>query len=120
MKSMGSKMKMKDKIKLIDSFSSIFSIKLGKIVQSKTDKKCYYVAKPISSIFGAYYYGGINSFLLLIIFLLLPNILNSLLVTIIIATVIYLIFELFLFLIVPLKEIECWKKHAPSNLPKPY
>ena len=113
-------MKLKEKIKHIDSFSSIFSIKLGKITKSKTDKKCYYVPKPISSIFFVYYYGGISPSLLVAIFLMLPNILDSLLLTMIIATVLYLMLEVFLFVVAPLKEIECWKKNAPSNLPKLY
>ena len=46
MKSMGNKMKMKDKIKLIDSFSSIFSIKLGKIIKNKDDKSAIMLQSP--------------------------------------------------------------------------
>ncbi|CAA6816976.1 MAG: Unknown protein [uncultured Sulfurovum sp.] len=103
-------MKFKTKLKFIDSFVDIFSIKLGKIVLNKEDKKCYSVPKAVSIFFSIFHYGGIGALLLLFIFLMLPNVFDSIIITGFISVGIYLLLEFFIFMLIPFKEIKCWEK----------
>lgn len=103
-------MNIKTKIKFIDSFVSIFSLKLGKIIKNKEDGKCYRVPRIVSTIFSIYHYGGIGALLAFFIFLLLPNIFNSIVITILVALILYIIMEIFLILLLPFKEVPCWEK----------
>ncbi len=98
------------KLKFIKSITDIFSIKLGKIVVDDVTKECYRVPKIVSSFFSIFHYGGIGALLAVFIFLLLPNIFNSISITIIVALIIYLLFEVLMLLLLPLKKINCWEK----------
>ena len=103
-------MKFRTKLRLIDTFVDIFSIKLGKIILNKEDKKCYRVPKVISVFFSIFHYGGIGALLLFFIFLMLPNIFNSIILTALVATGIYLLLEILIFILLPFKEVNCWEK----------
>ncbi|MCH9814193.1 MAG: hypothetical protein K0U47_09670 [Epsilonproteobacteria bacterium] len=103
------------KLKFIDSLASIFSIKLGDIVKNKENGKCYCVPKVVSIFFSIFHYGGIGAFLAIVIFLLLPNIFDSILFTIFVTITLYILIEVVLLLLIPFKEIECWKKDLNLN-----
>jgi len=98
------------KLKYINSIADIFSIKLGKIVIDDKTKECYRVPKIVSTFFSIFHYGGMGALLAVFIFLLLPNIFNSIVVTIIVAIAIYLLLEILILLFLPLKKINCWEK----------
>ena len=100
-------MKIITKLRFIDSFSSIFSIKLGGIVKNTEDGKCYQVPKIASTFFSIFHYGGIGALLTLVIFLSLPNIFNCILFTMFISMIIYIFIEFIIILILPYTEIKC-------------
>lgn len=103
-------MKFKTKLKFINSFVDIFSIKLGKIIRNKEDNKCYCVAKFVSVFFSIFHYGGLGALLLLFIFLLLPNIFSSVVLTAFVSMGIYLLLEIIMLLLLPFDEVNCWEK----------
>ena len=99
------------KIKLINNIFSIFDLKLGKIVQNRENKKCYRVPELFSKIYSFYFYGGVGAFVYFIIFLLLPNIFDSIVVTLFCALIIYISIEFLFVLLLPFREVKCWEKN---------
>ena len=95
------------KLQYIKDFTDIFTIKLGKSIKDTHTKECYRVPKIISSFFHIYYYGGAIALVIIFIFLLLPNIFDSILITFIITLLIYMLFEVLVLLVLPLKKIKC-------------
>jgi len=99
------------KLEYIRKIEDIFSIKLGKIIVDDEREKCYKVHRITSSFFHFFYYGGVSVFVIIFLFLLLPNILGSIVLTFFISIVLYFIIELFILLILPLQEVDCWKRN---------
>ena len=98
-----------DKLRLIRDFDSIFTIKVGKFVHHKN--KCYKVPKVLTTIFKIYYYGGIAPMLLLFIFLGSPHIFDNLILQFFQSILIYILLEIVLFTILPLRAIPCWEEN---------
>lgn len=93
--------------KLINTFSNIFTIKVGKIV--KFEKKYYQLNTIISNIFKFYYNSGICAFSFIFLFLLQPHYFDNLLFRIAESILIYIFIESLITLILPIKEVSQYK-----------
>ncbi len=101
-----------DKIKLMQNFDSIFTIKTGKFIHLKN--KCYKVPK-LFTVFFKIYYNIIAPMLILFIFLLSPHIFNNLLFQFLQSIVIFLLLEIVLFILLPLKIVPCWEENIQNK-----
>jgi hypothetical protein len=102
-------MKCKKRLKLINSFSDIFSLKMGNIFKCKADSKCYRTPKWFSFFFHIWY-GDLGLYFILFLLLFLSEIFTAIWITALVSIVLFLLLELLIILIMPLNEIECWKK----------
>jgi len=102
-------MNFKEKLKLMYNFEDIFFIKTGKYIHHKN--KCYKVAKLFTIFFKFYYYSGIAAMILLFIFLLSPHIFDNLLLQFFQSLLIFILLEVILFLLLPLRIVPCWEEN---------
>jgi len=89
-------------------FKMIFLIKLGKKITINNDKKCYQVHKLISFIFHLYY-SGIFLFVFFLIFHHIDILIKDNNIAILLSFILYMILEIIVTLILPLKQVNCNK-----------
>jgi len=109
-------MKFNDKINMFYSnLDLIFKVKIGKVVRKGND--CYQVSKWIRWFFKLYYYGGIFSYVIFIIWVFIVEyISNNIYIISLLTMIIYLVLEFLLSLSIPIYKIKCWKTSNPSKI----
>jgi fatty acid desaturase len=101
-------MTIQEKLNLLrQDWAYLISLKAGKVVEK--NNKCYQVSKWIAWIFHFYYYSGFP-FILIFFLIYISSVLSDILyMRIIYAILILLIFEFFLFVLIPINKTKCWK-----------
>ncbi len=93
----------------IKPFKMIFLIKMGKIVNLEDCNKCFRVNKLISFFFYLYYSG-----LFLLVYFLMFHYIDVMVgnntISLILSFLLYLVLEIGVVLIIPLKKIDCPEK----------
>ena len=107
-------MNCKKRLKLISSFSDIFSLKMGNIFKCKADNKCYRTSKWFSFFFHIWY-GDLGLYFILFLLLFISKVFTILWITFLVSIVLFILLELLIILIMPLHEIECWKQNMEKE-----
>jgi len=101
-------MGLKDKFNLFkQDWAHVFSIKSGKAIEK--GNKCYQVSKWIAWIFHFYYYSGLPFFLILFLIYSSSIFSDIFYMRVFYSILSILIFEFFLFILIPLKYVKCWE-----------
>jgi len=104
-------MNYKDKINLIkQDWAYIFSVKSGKVVEK--GNTCYQVPKLIAVFFEIYYGGALIAPIFLLWIIVDKYILNDFYISIGITILSYFILEFIVYMIIPIKKIQCWKTYS--------
>jgi len=95
-----------NKFSLMQDIDTIFNLKIGSIIKNK-ENNCYQTLKFISLFFKFYYYSGTVLFILIFMFLLMPHFFNNLWFQIFETLGIYIVLEILIFFIIPIKKVKC-------------
>ncbi len=88
-----------------------------KIFRDPVSKKCYRPKKIFRFLFSII--SGLEISIILLLFFIVPNFFGSLLVALIIAIILWILFELFIALILRVEEVPCWEKRLQEMKSSP-
>ena len=112
----------KSKYKLLKSFSSVFSIKAGKVFKTK-DGKCYRVNGWFAVLYKIYSFLLFSELAIVWVFLLyifVEQIISLWWLNLIVCVFIYLLTEVVVVALIPLKKVPCWEKSLGELSAKKY
>jgi len=105
----------KNRLKLIGNFSDIFSLKGGDIFKCKIDNNCYHTPKWFIWSITIWYQFAFFLFIWLAFVFNAYTPLEGWFTPLLASVSTFIVLEFLIFLIMPLKKIECWKVNMESQ-----
>lgn len=101
-------MKIKDRLNLLkQDWAHMVSVKAGKVIEKNNE--CYQVPKWIAWIFHFYYYSGLP-FIFIFFLIYISSVFTDIFyMRMIYAVITYVLFEFFIFILIPIDKIKCWQ-----------